>query len=290
MEKIYIKARAKINLSLEILEKRIDKYHNLKSVFQKVNLYDELWIEKTDNNEVEIQTNAINLSVEENIIYKAYIKLKEQYETISGVKVILKKKIPMQAGMAGGSTDCASFLIGMNRLFELNLSKEKIEEIGKNLGADVVPCMYNKALLAEGIGEIVTPIKTNFKYYMIIIKPEISFSTKEMFEKLDKREKINQKENARNIIKALEKNQLNELAGNLYNVFEEVIEEKHEIQKIKQELKANGAIESLMTGSGSCVFGIFKDKEKAKEAYQKLKRRYETYICTSYNSLKEQRI
>lgn len=290
MEKIYMKARAKVNLSLEILEKRQDNYHNLKSVFQKINLYDELFIEKTNSEDIEMQTNVKSLNNKDNIIYKSYVKLKEEYKQITGIKVRLTKKIPIQAGLAGGSTDCASFLIGMNKLFDLNLSKEKIEQIGKKLGADVVPCMYNRALLAEGIGEIITPIKTSFKYYMVIIKPEISCSTKEMFNQLDKREKIYQKETSNQIIKALENNHLKEMVYNLYNVFEEVIEEKDMIQKIKQELKTNGAMGSLMTGSGSCIFGIFANKEKAKEAYRTLKRKYDTYICTSYNSLKEKKL
>lgn len=290
MNKIYMKARAKINLSLEILEKRPDNYHNLKSVFQKINLYDEIYIEKTENGRIEIQTNIGELEGENNIIYKAYIKLKEQYPKISGIKVVLNKKIPMQAGLAGGSTDCASFLLCMNKLFELNLQREEIERIGKSLGADVVPCLYNKALLAEGIGEIITPVNTDFKYYIIIIKPKISCSTGAMFKKLDEREKIIQQENANKIIKALEDNKIELLVSNLYNVFEEVIEEKEIINNLKTELIKYGAIGSLMTGSGSCVFGIFKNRETAKKAYLELKNNYETYICTSYNSERKRKI
>jgi len=180
-----MKARAKINLSLEILGKRPDNYHNLKSVFQKINLYDEIYVEKDESNECEIQTNIGNLDSKDNIIYKAYVKLKEIYPQITGVKVNLNKRIPMEAGMAGGSTDCASFILCINKLFSLNMSKEERESIGKSLGADVVPCFYNRALLAEGIGEIITLINTNFKYYIVIIKPQISCSTKEMFKKIE---------------------------------------------------------------------------------------------------------
>ena len=152
MESIYIKARAKINLNLEIVGKREDNYHNLSSVFQKINLYDELYIQKTETNDIEIQSNILKLNNKENIIYQAYVTLKQKYKNMTGVKVILNKKIPMQAGLAGGSTDCASFLIGMNRLFDLKLSKQEIENIGKSLGADVVPCFYHGAIKAEGIG------------------------------------------------------------------------------------------------------------------------------------------
>lgn len=287
MDKIYIKARAKVNLTLEILEKRPDNYHNLKSVFQKVNLYDELYVEKSEHDGCEILTNVEKLNSKDNIIYKAYVKLREEYPQITGIKVNLNKKIPMEAGLAGGSTDCASFLVAMNKLFNLNMNKEKFENIGKGLGADVVPCFYNKALLAEGIGEMITPIHTNFKYYIVIIKPHISCSTKEMFKKLDEREKIKQKENSNKIIEALQEHNLKKLTNNLYDVFEEVMEEKEIIENIKKELIQNGALGSLMTGSGSCVYGIFENKEIAKNAYNALKLKYQTYITTSYNSKKE---
>ena len=242
MESIYIKARAKINLNLEIVGKREDNYHNLSSVFQKINLYDELYIQKTETNDLEIETNIQELNNKENIIYKAYVTLKQKYKNITGVKVILNKKIPMQAGLAGGSTDCASFLIGMNRLFDLKLSKQEIENIGKSLGADVVPCFYQGAIKAEGIGEIITPICTNLKYYLVIIKPEISCNTKEMFQKIDENKAINQPNNSQKIRQAYEQNQLEQIADNLYNVFENVIEEKSIIQKLKEELIKQGAL------------------------------------------------
>lgn len=287
MEEIYAKARAKINLNLEILDKRPDNYHNLKSVFQKVNLYDELFIRKNETNELELKTNVQELNNKDNIIYKAYDKLKEKFEEITGVDVYLSKKIPMKAGMAGGSTDCASFIICMNKLFNLNMTKDEIKSIGKSLGADVVPCMYDRALLAEGIGDIITPINTNFKYYIVVIKPQIDCSTKEMYEKLDN--EVNRKiiDTSNSIIEALKSNDIKLLAKNLYNAFENTIKEKELIEKVKYKLLKSGAIGSLMTGSGSCVFGIFESKNLAKTAYKKFKRKFETYICTSYNSKRE---
>lgn len=283
MKKIYIKARAKVNLNLEILGKREDNYHNLESVFQKINLYDEIYIKKIQTDDFKLNINVKELDTKENIIYKAYVKLKEQYKTITGIEVTVNKKIPMQAGMAGGSTDCAAFIIAMNKLFELKLSKKDMESLGKSLGADVVPCFYNKAVKAEGIGDIITNIDTDFKYYMLIIKPKIACNTKEMFQKLDTEEDIQQLHTSENIIKALENKDIYLLANNLYNVFEEVIQEKEIIQDIKKELIKNGALQALMTGSGSCVYGIFKDKQSAKNAYIALKDKYLTYICVSYN-------
>ena len=283
MDKIYIKSRAKINLTLEILNKREDNYHNLKSVFQKINLYDEICIHKTNNDNFILETNINDLDVKDNIIYKAYIKLKELYN-IPGVRVTLNKRIPMQAGLGGGSTNCASFILGINQLFNLNLSNEDIITLGKSLGADVVPCLYNKAVLAEGIGEIITKIDTTFKYYIVLIKPELSCNTGEMFRKLDERENILTIDNTNTVIHALKNKNIELLSDNLYNTFEEVIN----LKNIKNELIKNNALSALLTGSGSCVYGIFRNKKDAKIAYNNLKHTYKTFICTSYNSLKKE--
>jgi len=293
MNKIYLKARAKINLSLEVLEKREDNYHNIKSVFQKINLYDEMVIEKTNTNQFELETNIKSLENEENIIYKAYGKLKEKYDNISGVKIRLKKKIPMQAGLGGGSTDCASFILGINQLFDLRLPKSEIERIGKSLGADVVPCLYNKAVLAEGIGDKITTIQTNFKYYIVIVKTNISGDTKEMYHQIDQMEHINPKNElngSSKIINGLQNKNVELIANHLYNTFEEVPLYHHLIQTVKEEFLRNGAIGSLMTGSGACVYGIFRDRKTAQKAYQKLKANYdEIYISTSYNSKRREK-
>ncbi len=288
MNTIYKKARAKINLNLLVLNKREDNYHNIRSIFQKISLYDELYIEKTDTNTIELNTNIKELNNEDNIIYKAYMKLKERTNNVGGVKVSINKKIPMEAGLAGGSTDCANFIVCMNKLFNLNLSKKEMKDIGKSLGADVVPCMYNTAIKAEGIGNIITKLKTDIKYYILIIKPKISFNTKNMYKRIDSKEEIKQVDQSDKIIEALESKKLDLLKNNMYNVFENVIKEKDLIKKLKNELKKTGAIQSLMTGAGSCVYGIFKDKQVAKKAYRKLKERYQTYICTSYNSKREE--
>ena len=286
MEKIYTKARAKINLTLNVLNKRPDNYHNLESIFQKINLYDELYIEKTESDTLEIITNLKDVKLEKNTIYKAYVKLKEKYKEIKGMRVRLNKKIPTEAGLAGGSTDCASFILAVNKMYKLNLREKELIEIGKSLGADVCPCYYNIAVRAEGIGEIITKIDTNFKYYVLIIKPKISCSTKDMFNKLDEIENLRRREVSVPVEEALKTRNLTLLCENLYNVFEEAICEKELIKSLKQKLLQNGAIGALMTGSGSCVYGIFKNKEEAKQAYHQLKQKHEVYICTSYNRKK----
>lgn len=302
IETVFIKARAKINLNLQILEKREDNYHNLESVFQKINLYDELFVSKCEQEGLIIDTNIKELESKENIIYKAYIKLKEKYSQIKGVTVKLNKKIPMQAGLAGGSTDCAAFILAINKLYKLNMTKKEIEELGVSLGADVVPCLYNTAIKANGIGEKITKINTDFLYYILIIKPNFSCNTKEMFEKIDTANTVGAPfagihcrgdhcssahcvQNTENIIKALETNNINLLTNNLYNTFEDAVPE--DIHKIKEELIDNGAIGALMTGSGSCVFGIYENRDNIKKAYNNLKDKYEVYLTTSYNSYRE---
>ena len=284
MEDIYAKARAKINLNLEVLNKRQDNYHNIKSVFQKINFYDEIYIRKTESNDIELQTNIKSLNNEDNIIYKAYKKLQEKYKNITGIKVILNKNIPMQAGLGGGSTDCASFILCMNKLFNLRLSKKEIEDIGKSLGADVIPCLYNRAIVAEGIGDKITIINTNFKYYVVIIKPNISCNTKEMFDRIDKKNQTVQIDDTNELVNGLKNNDIQKIAKNLHNVFEEVMQEIKLVDNIKEEFVKSGALGSLMTGSGSCIYGIFASKKLAKGAYRELKQKYQTYICTSYNS------
>ena len=283
MDKINLKARAKINLSLDIRNKREDNYHNIVSVFQKVSLYDELYIEKNNTNKFQLETNIESLNNNENIIYKAYLALKERYDNITGINVKLNKLIPMQAGLGGGSTDCASFILGINKLFDLKLSKSEIESIGKSLGADVVPCFYNQAILAEGIGDIITPINTDFEYYVVIIKPSIFCNTKEMYHLIDQRKEIPNQDSSNIIIKGLQENNVELIAKNLYNAFEDVLLEKELIQNIKEEFKKNGALGASLTGSGSCVFGIFGDKQLAQKAFEKLKLDYQAYLCTSYN-------
>lgn len=287
MEKIFKKAKAKINLTLEVLEKRPDNYHNIKSIFQTIYLYDELYIEKIAKNQLELHTNVEELNNNENIICKAYNKLKENYNQIAGVKVILNKRIPMQAGLGGGSTDCASFILCMNKLFNLQMNKQEQINLAQKLGADVPACLHTGSLLAEGIGEKTKIINSKLNYYVIIIKPKISCSTKEMYHKLDSRKNIIKTDSTNNLKLAIEKEDFNLLIKNLYNVFEEVIPQKDIIQDLKQKLKQNGAKGSLMTGSGSCVFGIFDNKQTAKQAYNKLKRNYETYICKTCNQKKE---
>lgn len=284
MNKIYLKARAKINLTLNVLEKRPDNYHNIESVFQKISLYDELFIEKNNSEYLNLECNIKELEDQGNIIYKAFDLLKTEFQKISGVNVKLIKHIPMQAGLGGGSTDCAYFILGINKLFNLNASEEKLIQIGKSLGADVVPCMYN-LVKSEGIGEIITKYKSNLSYYILLMKPDFACNTRIMYEKIDANPNLVQKYNTDEVIDILKNGEIQELQGKLYNVFENVLEQKDELEKIKQDFINSGAIDALLTGSGSCIYGIYSSKKDINKAYEYLKQKYnyQIYKCVSCN-------
>ena len=284
MNRIYLKARAKINLTLNVLEKRPDNYHNIESVFQKISLYDELFIKKNDNDCLYLECNLKELENQSNILNKTFNALKKEFPKISGVNVKLVKHIPLQAGLGGGSTDCASFILGMNSLFNLNASEEKLVEIGKSLGADVVPCMYN-LVKSEGIGDIVTKLKSNLTYYILLMKPNYECNTRIMYEKLDSNPNLVQKYNTNDVINILKNGNITDLQGKLYNVVENVIEEKDELNKIKNDFLFSGAIDTLLSGSGSCIYGIYETKKDANKAFDYLKSKYncKIYKCISCN-------
>lgn len=189
----------------------------------------------------------------------------------------------MQAGMAGGSTDAASFINAMNKLFDLKMTEDEINVVGKEIGADVVPCLYNIPVKAEGIGDIVTKLDTKLKYYIIVIKPDIFCDTKYMYQRIDMAKDLKQNDFTEKIIEGMEKSNLKLMSSGMYNVFESVIEQKEKIETIKNDFIKLGAVNSLMTGSGSCVYGIFETKNEVKKAYEILKKKYkEIYMCNSF--------
>jgi len=166
----------------------------------------------------------------------------------------------------------------MNKLFSLGLNLEEIQKIGIKLGADVPAAFFDTPLIARGIGEKIEVINTKFKFYIIIIKPSFSCSTKDMYNKLDNESQIKQKYNS-DIVKNMFINRnVKGIAENLYNVFENGV---NDIEKIKDELIKTGALGSLMSGSGSCVYGIFDNKLSAKKAFKILNKKYETYFCVT---------
>ncbi len=267
-----LKALAKINLGLDVLGKRDNGYHDVRMVMQTIYLYDNVTLTKTHEAGIRVETNLSYLPVDENnIAYKAAKLLIDEFDIQSGVHIKLEKHIPVAAGMAGGSSNAAAVLVGMNRLFQLGLTQKELMERGVLLGADVPYCVMRGTALAEGIGEQLSTLPPLPKCYILIAKPAVSVSTKVVYEALDAKEII-EHPNVDGIIKGLEEQNLEIITKAMGNVLESVTIEKYPIiETIKQAMKEAGALNAMMSGSGPTVFGVFEDRKTAKEAQQKLR-------------------
>ncbi|GMQ56028.1 4-(cytidine 5'-diphospho)-2-C-methyl-D-erythritol kinase [Vallitalea sediminicola] len=272
MYRINIKARAKINISLDVIGRREDGYHDVKMIMQTINLYDKINIKKIKKDEIKIQTNLSFLPVDErNLVYKVIKYLKDKYDIKTGVFVDLYKVIPVAAGLAGGSSDAAAALVGMNKLFNLHMSMNEMMEIGTMFGADIPYCLLRGTALSEGIGEKLTSLNRFPNAYVVIAKPGINVSTGFVYSNLDLND-IQVRPDTDKIIESINKGDLHQICLNMGNILETVTIKKYPvINEIKEYMIENGAIGSLMTGSGPSVFGIFEDKHKAHNLAHKLK-------------------
>lgn len=268
--KLHLKAPAKINFFLEIKNKRSDGYHNLKSVMQTVSLYDELFFELTDS-KILLECKNKHLPInKENIVYKAAQMVKEYYDVNKGVKIYLKKGIPIKAGLGGGSSDAASTLKALVKLWDIKTSKDKLEKIAVKLGADVPFFLTSGTALCEGIGEIITPLKNIEKLNMILVNPDFGLSSKDVYRKikfpLTNQVKINR------IISYISNGCFNkkEVFNYCFNRFEEFVFPIYpEIAKIRKILNELGCV-SLMSGSGTTVFGIYGNEVETEKLKSKL--------------------
>lgn len=272
MNQIELKALAKINLGLDVLGRRENGYHDVRMIMQSIFLYDEVRIEKKEAAGIEVETNLKFLPVgEDNIAYKAAKLLIDEFGIGEGVRITLRKHIPVAAGLAGGSSNAAAVLFGMNRIFRLGLSQKDLMERGVKLGADVPYCIMRGTVLAEGIGEELKRLPAMPKCTVLIAKPPISVSTKTVYEALDSKE-ITEHPDIDGIIKGLELGNLKMIAGSMGNVLEKVTVPMHpEIEKIKQEMKEAGALGAMMSGSGPTVFGLFESRAAARAAQRNIR-------------------
>lgn len=287
MDSIRLKARAKINLGLDVLGKREDGYHEVRMVMQTIGIYDRLILTKIPEEEIRITSNLAFLPINENnLIYKAIKLLKDEYHFPGGVSVDLNKFIPVAAGMAGGSTDAASTMFGVNRLFGLNLSMGKMMELGVRLGADVPYCVMRGTALAEGIGEKLTRITPVPHMWILIAKPQINVSTRLVYEQLDMGG-IQKHPDIDGIIRAIEAQDVVRIAQSMGNVLENVTVPLYPvIETIKQDMLSHGAINAMMSGSGPTVFGIFPDEQTTLACQAFLKKKgdaRQVYITENFN-------
>lgn len=288
MDKLELKALAKINLGLDVLGRRENGYHDVRMVMQTIHLYDDVTLEKTKEPGIHLETNLSYLPVDENnIAYKAAKLLRDEFGITEGIRIRLKKFIPVAAGMAGGSTNAAAVLFGMNRMYGLGLTEQQLKDRGVKLGADVPYCIMRGTVLAEGIGEILTPLPPMPKCYVLIAKPGISVSTKIVYEKFDALKDVEHPDIDR-LMLGLENGKLAEVASSMGNVLEGVTIGLYPvIENIKQVMIQEGALNAMMSGSGPTVFGIFEDRRTAKKAYNVLKEKKlakQIYVTNIHNT------
>ena len=271
------KTPAKINLTLDVTGKLENGYHTLSMIMQSIDVCDELSFEKTADETILFSMNKDlpdKIPAEKNLVYKAAKLMKDTFKIDGGFKIHLIKNIPAAAGLAGGSSDCAATLIGINELCGLGLDIEKLCEIGVKLGADVPFCIRKGTMLAEGIGEILTPLTPLTGIPVLLIKPNISISTPYVYKHL-KLNKLDYHPDNKAVISYIKDNNIKKIAASLSNVLETVtIPENPIIAELKRYLTESGAIGSLMSGSGPTTFGIFENMETAKKAYEKAKADY----------------
>lgn len=264
MNRISLKAYAKINLGLDVLGRLENGYHEVRMVMQSIDLYDKINIIKNRTGKINIKTNLSFLPTgPDNLVYKAAKLLLDEFEIHAGVDIDLYKFIPVAAGMAGGSTDAAAVLKGINTLFGLGLNDEELKVRGAKLGADIPYCIMGGTALAEGIGEKLTKLKDCPRCYVVIGKPGISVSTKYVYEHLVLDENTVHPD-IDGIIDSINNEDIYGVAGRLSNVLESVTENAYPVIKdIKELMIREGAINAIMSGSGPTVFGIFDSAEKA---------------------------
>lgn len=293
-----LKAYGKINLGLDVLRRREDGYHEVRMIMQTVSIFDRVDIIWKEEPGIQVETNLYYLPTNENnLVYKAAKLLMDEFHVTEGVIIRLKKFIPVAAGMAGGSSDAAAVLFGINKMFRLGLSTRQLMERGVKIGADVPYCIMRGTALSEGIGEILTPLPPVPQCQVLIAKPGINVSTRFVYENLNANQLLPEEHpDIDSIITSIRAGDIYGIANNLGNVLETVtVKEYPVIRQIKEKMMDYGSIGSLMSGSGPTVFGLFTSPKAAQEAYEEL--RYgaaahlakQVYLTSFYNQKENQK-
>lgn len=273
MEKVIRNAYAKINLGLDVLRRRPDGYHEVKMIMQTVDLCDTLTFQKNNQTDICMSCMGAKLPCDgKNLVYRAVELIRQKYEIPCGVDVSLEKRIPIAAGMAGGSTDAAAAFWAMNELFDLQMTVKQMQEMGVKLGADIPYCIMGGTALSEGIGEKLTKLPKPPSCYLVIAKPDIYVSTKFVYENLRLDDTIVHPD-IDGMTEAIRNQSLEGITSRMGNVLETVtIKEYPVIEEMKELMKSDGAMNALMSGSGPTVFGIFEQEATAGAAAENIKR------------------
>ena len=276
MRDLRLKARAKINLTLDVTGKREDGYHLIKTIMQTVSLYDGIYMKRIRKKDIIIKTNLVWLPTDHrNLAYRAAELMIDKFGITEGVFIEIEKRIPVAAGLAGGSADCAAVLVGMNRLFGLGLSIKELENLAFLLGSDIPYCVRRGTMLSEGIGEILTPVKCQCPMcYVVLAKLPVSVSTATVYRGLDL-QKVESHPDTEGMIQAMAEGDIAKMGQLLDNVLETVTIPMHpKIAQLKEEMVCLGAEGALMSGSGPTVFGLFREEEVAKEAATAIRKKF----------------
>ena len=293
MDTIRLKALAKINIGLDVLRRREDGYHDVKMIMQTVGIYDQICLNREKTPGIRVKTNLFYLpDNENNLVYKAAKLLMDEFSIEDGVSIDLNKYIPVAAGMAGGSSDAASVLYGMNKMFSLGLSQDELMRRGVKIGADVPYCIMRGTALAEGIGEILTPLPPMPACFVLVAKPGISVSTKFVYKNLHANDlRPEQHPDIDAAIAGIRAGDLKATAQAMGNVLELVTAREYPvIEEIKNFMKKRGALNAMMSGSGPTVFGLFENKTTARNAFYQLRRTNlakQVYLTEIYNNRRQ---
>ncbi len=287
MDKISLKAMGKINLALDVIGRRENGYHDVRMIMQSVQIYDRLIVSKKKEPGITVSTNRSYLPTDKgNLVYQAAKILVDEFGIREGIHIELKKFLPVAAGMAGGSSDAAAVLYGMNRMFRLGLSKDDLMKRGVTIGADIPFCILRGTVLAEGIGEILTPLRNVPPAHVLIAKPGINVSTKTVYEQLDSHPITNHPD-IDGMLAAIDAGDYRGVAYRLGNVLEDVTKAEYPvIGEIEEVMLKNGAEGCAMSGSGPTVFGLFADENAALGAYDLIKGTHlarQIYLTQFYN-------
>ncbi|MBW4828395.1 MAG: 4-(cytidine 5'-diphospho)-2-C-methyl-D-erythritol kinase [Clostridiaceae bacterium] len=280
MEELIIEAYGKVNLALDVIRKRNDGYHDINTIMQQIDLKDIVTIKDREKG-IKIECDNPEVPVDSsNLVYAAWEKMKEKAKIDRGVHIIIEKNIPVASGLAGGSTDAAAVLKGLNKLWKLNLSTEDLMDIGVSIGADVPYCIMGGTALAEGIGEKLKILKSFSNKLILLANPGISVSTAYVYNSL-RLDKIEKRPDMNMLVQAVENDDIYTLGENMGNVLEQVtVEEFNQIKTIKEDMIRYGALGSLMSGSGPTVFGLFDDEKKLIKCKEYIKKKVSKIIIT----------
>lgn len=271
-QELILSAYGKINLGLDVVRRLENGYHEVRMIMQTVKLADTVTMRRLPEDRIILETDRSDLPCDErNLAYRAAKLIKESYSIREGVEIRIEKRIPMAAGMAGGSADCAAVLKGMNELFALGLSLEELQRTGVKLGADVPFCLMGGCALSEGIGEILTALGEPPACTLLLAKPDINVSTKYVYENL-RLDELDHHPDIDGILSGIEQGDLEGLCGRLENVLESVTGREYPvIGEVERVMKEAGALQAIMSGSGPTVFGIFKEEETAEKAMVRIR-------------------